>query len=88
MEHCNVGHEWITVDLWDTFVGESGIVVMGVMRPYCDWCVENIGPVGRLPLLWYNDLYGKWYQINFKRPEDATAFMLMSGGKRVENAEV
>lgn len=83
MKYYSPETEWIGVDVWNTFT-ESGLVITDAMEPYRKWCIENIGPVGRMPLLWYNDLYNDWSQINFKRPEDAAAFILMSGGRIVD----
>lgn len=77
---------WITVDVWHMLT-KPGIIVAREMEPYRNWCIENIGPVGGLPLIWYNDLYGSWARIHFRYREDAAAFILMSGGKIID-AEV
>jgi len=76
---------WIAISLWDVLL-EEGIVVSHVMEPYRKWCKENIGPQwdrDNKNLVWWNDLAGVWYKIHFKKPEDAAAFILMSGGKKV-----
>jgi len=75
---------WI-VDVFDC-LPDSGIIVDIEMQPYRKWCQENIGPMQHplhgYALNWWNDLYDIWYEVHFRKPEDATAFMLMSGGKR------
>ncbi len=70
--------DWIAIDVYDTLRGPC-IIVAVAMKPYRDWCMKNI-----VSGTWYNDLYGtKWYEFYFSKPVDATAFMLMSGAKKV-----
>ena len=72
------GRNWIIVDVFDS-ISDTSIIVAVAMGPYRAWCKENL-----VSGTWYNDLYGTpWYEFYFSNPEDATAFILMSGGTKV-----
>ena len=69
---------WIVIDVFDC-ISDVSIIVAVAMEPYRDWCKKNV-----ISGIWYNDLYGTtWYEFHFRKPEDAVAFILMSGGKKV-----